>query len=61
MALTGLILGTSTGFAASSPFGIAVETAEQVAAPKWPWCNLWAPLERYFPKRTVHDRKRHER
>jgi len=32
MALTGLILETSTGFAASSPVGIAVETAEQVAA-----------------------------
>ena len=32
MALTGLILEISTGFAASSPVGIAVETAEQVSA-----------------------------
>ena len=49
MALTGLVLETSTGFAASSPVGIALETAEQVAALNGSGANYGPPSNATFP------------
>ena len=49
MALAGIVLETSTGFAASSPVGIALETAEQVAALNGSGANYGPPSNATFP------------
>jgi hypothetical protein len=49
MALTGLILGTSSGFAARSPVGIAVETGKQVAARNGSGAIYGPPSNATFP------------